>query len=87
MSSDVALMLSISAGVIALIYGAISVKWILAQSAGNQRMQEIASAIREGATCLSERGNIRRSPSSGVVAVHHSPGYFYRALAKRSRFR
>ena len=39
MSSDLALMLSVGAGVIALIYGGISIKWILAQSAGNERMQ------------------------------------------------
>ena len=32
MSSDLALMLSVGAGVIALIYGAFSTKWILAQS-------------------------------------------------------
>ena len=42
MSGDLALLLSVGAGLLAIIYGAIQVRWILAQPAGNERMQELS---------------------------------------------
>src|SRR5574340_230148 len=41
--------------VAALLYGAFSIKWILGKSTGSERMQEIASAVQEGASAYLNR--------------------------------
>ncbi|MDJ0760982.1 MAG: sodium-translocating pyrophosphatase [Woeseiaceae bacterium] len=55
MSNELALWLSIGAGAAAIVFGAISTQWILKQPAGNDRMQEIAKAIQEGASAYMNR--------------------------------
>jgi K(+)-stimulated pyrophosphate-energized sodium pump len=49
------LIIALICAVGALVYGVQSVKWILGKDAGNPRMQEIASAIQEGASAYLNR--------------------------------
>ncbi len=41
--------------VIAILYGAFSIQWILSKPTGNDRMREIAEAIQEGASAYLNR--------------------------------
>jgi K(+)-stimulated pyrophosphate-energized sodium pump len=52
---NIALWLSLGASVIAVLYGLVTVRWVLKLSPGNARMQEIAGAIQEGAKAYMNR--------------------------------
>jgi K(+)-stimulated pyrophosphate-energized sodium pump len=46
---------ALACAAIAILYGIVSIKWILAQPEGSERMREIAAAIREGASAYLNR--------------------------------
>jgi K(+)-stimulated pyrophosphate-energized sodium pump len=57
--------LGLGAGVLAIVYGAILIGWVLRQSDGNAEMREIAAAIQEGAMAFLKR----QYSTVAVVAV------------------
>jgi K(+)-stimulated pyrophosphate-energized sodium pump len=55
MNPTTVLWLSLGAAALAILYGIFTVRWVLARSAGNARMQEIAGAVQEGAKAYMNR--------------------------------
>ena len=55
MTFENAILFCIVTSIAAVIYGLFSSRWILGQSAGNEKMQEIAAAVQEGAKAYMDR--------------------------------
>jgi len=55
MDSGMTLWLAIGASLLAVVYGVLMARWIVKQSAGNEKMQEISNAITEGANAYMNR--------------------------------
>ncbi len=55
MSNELALQLTLGSSFLAILYGIFTARWVLAQPAGNDKMQEIAKAIQEGANAYLNR--------------------------------
>ncbi|MFA6922034.1 MAG: sodium-translocating pyrophosphatase, partial [Gallionella sp.] len=49
------LVFALLCAIVAILYGAFSIRWILAKPVGSERMREIAAAIQEGATAYLNR--------------------------------
>ena len=65
MTNDMALWLALGSALLAIIYGLLTTTWVLGKPAGNEKMQEIAAAIQEGAKAYMNR----QYTTIGIVGV------------------
>ena len=55
MTNEMALWLALGSSLLAVVYGLIMTSWVLKKPAGNEKMQEIATAIQVGANAYMNR--------------------------------
>jgi len=72
--STTSLLFILWAGLLAIVYGIVSTRWIKALPAGNERVQEISSAIQEGARAYLNRQYTTIAMAGGVLFL--LVGYF-----------
>ena len=66
---SISIWFAVGCGVLALAYGAYLIGWVLRKPAGNERMQEIAAAIQEGALAYMRRQYTTIAIVAAVLAV------------------
>lgn len=69
MSNNFIVWLALGAGVLSIIYGSVLIVWIMRKSAGNERMQEIARAIQQGAAAYLGKQNQAMAVVALVIGV------------------
>ncbi|MBZ0092556.1 MAG: sodium-translocating pyrophosphatase [Sulfuricellaceae bacterium] len=62
---SVALLFALACAIAAILYGVVSIQWIMGKPTGNDRMREIAAAIQEGASAYLNR----QYTTIGIVGV------------------
>ena len=70
-----AVLISLICGAAAVLYGLALTRWVLAQSAGTDRMREIAAAIQEGAAAYLKRQYTTIAVVAVVVFLAIGVGY------------
>lgn len=65
MSTNLITWLALGAGVLSIVYGGVLTAWIMRKKAGNEKMQEIAKAIQQGAAAYLSK----QTQAVAVVAV------------------
>ena len=63
------LIFALLCAVAAIVYGAVSIQWVLGRPSGNDRMREIAAAIQEGASAYLNKQYTTIAIAGAALAV------------------